>query len=223
MNLQYVCKRLLFIGRDDTLWREQCFNQSSFLSNLRRRQDLLASGPGEEIAFRDLARALAAGNGLGDSRLLQPRYEARDFKARSNERIRILANWDPSYPNEKVNWYDEYIARHGPIATSWMQQPRNRDSTEHEYLEVRGMGLYKPAGDADAKLVVAPLDDGSVCIWDISRTPNDGKRGSIIARSKSGLISVKPAEHIDPGKLYSKIAAGVTECVSVRIVLGPDF
>lgn len=206
-------KRLLELARDDALWREQCFTSSSFLTSLRRRRELITSEDVQEPGFRDLARALASGNGLGDSRLAQPREEARDLKARSNERIRILANWDPSYPNEKVQWYDEYIARNAPISTSWLQQPRNRESAEREYLEVRGMGIYTPAGATDATLVVAPLQDGSVCLWDISGTK--GRKGSIIARSKSGLLSVDPGPQKNTNKRSKMINTGVTECISV--------
>jgi len=160
-----------------------------------------------------LALALANGNGLGDSRLIRPREEARDLKARSSERIRIMANWDPSYPTEKVNWYDEYIARHAPISTSWMQQPRNRESPEHEYLEVRGLAIFTPAGEGGASLAVGPLDDGSVCLWDIKGTR--GKKGSIVARSKSGLIAVDPSPQGPAGQRSKMINTGVTECVSV--------
>jgi hypothetical protein len=124
-----------------------------------------------------------------------------------------MANWDPSYPTEKVYWYDEYIARNAPISTSWLQQPRNRESAEHEYLEVRGMGIYTPPGEADATLVVGPLDDGSVCLWDISGSR--GRRGSIVARSKSGLISVDQAPQTGAGRRSKSINTGVTECVSV--------
>lgn len=158
-------------------------------------------------------RALATSNGLGDSRLIKPREEARDFKARSNENIRILANWDPSYPTEKVDWYSEFIARHADISTSWLQQPRNRESAEHEYLEVRGMGLYTPQGESDSTLVVAPLDDGSVCIWDISGT--HAQKGSILARSKSGLLSVDEGAQSGAVKRSKMICTGVTECISV--------
>lgn len=216
VNLQHVSKRYLTFARDDSLWREQCFFKSSFVESLRRRQELIASTTIQEPRFRDLARALASGNGLGDSRLVKPREVARDLKAKANEKIRIMANWDPSYPTEKVHWYDEYIARNAPISTSWLQQPRNRDSAEHEYLEVRGMGTYTPLGESDAVLVVAPLDDGSICLWDLSGT--QGKKGSIVGRSKSGILSVD--EGPQDSSLRSKmISTGVTECVSVDSVL----
>lgn len=212
-RLQHVSKRFLTLGRDEALWREQCFNKSSFTERLRRRQALLAYEPTQEPRFRNLARALANGNGHGDPRLIQPREEARDAKEQSNERIRIMANWDPSYPGEKVRWYDEYIARHAPIATSWLQQPRHRESAEREYMEVRGMGLYTPRGETDSTMVVAPLDDGSVCLWNISRA--SARRGAIVGRSKSGILSVDPAPHSGPIQRSKMINTGVTECVSV--------
>ncbi|KAF5871909.1 putative f-box domain-containing protein [Botrytis fragariae] len=215
VKLQFVSKRYLELGRDDTLWRDQCFTHSSFLERLRRRQELISTEPEDDSGMRDLAIALATNNGTGDSRLHKPRHEARDLKAQSNERVRILANWDPSYPTEKVKWYDEYIARNAPISTSWVQQPRHRESASHEHLEVRGMALYTPMGETKTTMVVAPLDDGSICIWDIST--DAPKKGSIIARSKSGILSVDGQKDL---KSRSKmISTGVTECISVDSTL----
>lgn len=124
-----------------------------------------------------------------------------------------MANWDPSYPTEKVDWYSEFIARHADISTSWLQQPRNRESAEHEYLEVRGMGLYTALGESDSTIVVAPLDDGSVCLWDISGAR--GRKGGILARSKCGMLSVDKDPQNGAGKRSKMISTGVTECVSV--------
>jgi hypothetical protein len=149
---------------------------------------------------------------VGDSRLIDSRVEARDLKERSNERIRILANWDPSYPDEKVRWYDEYIARNAPISTNWLQQPCRRESPQHEYLEIRGMGLYTEQGESESTLVVAPLDDGSICIWDIAGTK--GRKGSIISRSKSGILFPNELSTNSPPNSHL-ISTGVTECVSV--------
>ncbi|PQE20253.1 F-box domain-containing protein [Rutstroemia sp. NJR-2017a BBW] len=217
VKLQSICKRYLELGRDNNLWRQQCFNHSSFLDQLRRRRELITAESTDDSGLRDLAIALAAGSGFGDSRLHQPRYEARDIKAQSNERIRIMANWDPSYPTERVSWYDEYIARHAPISTSWLQQPRNQDSPSHEHLEVRGMGLYIPQGESNATMLVAPLDDGSICIWDIS--VNAAKKGSIVARSKSGILSYDQGTEDSRSERSKMISPGVTECISIDNIL----
>lgn len=44
-----------------------------------------------------------------------------ELRGRERERVRILANWDPCFPSERVSWYDEYIQRQGPVAVNWMQ------------------------------------------------------------------------------------------------------
>ncbi|RDW87674.1 hypothetical protein BP5796_03368 [Coleophoma crateriformis] len=221
VNLQLVSKRFLSIGRDDKLWREQCFLNSSFIESLRKRQEVLTSLTSEESTFRDLARALATGNGAGTSRLDRPRAEARDLKAQANEKIRIMANWDPSYPSETVRWYDEYIARNAPISISWLQQPRHRESPQHEYLEVRGMALYTPEGEERSILAAAPLDDGSVCLWDISGTR--GQKGSIVARSKSGILWEDDLGSQNASKRSKMVNTGVTECISIDSALKKAF
>ncbi|KAH6669332.1 hypothetical protein B0J14DRAFT_117059 [Halenospora varia] len=213
VTLQLVCKRFLTLGRDNSFWREQCFEHSTFLKSLRKRRELLAEHSEQENHLRDLARALASGNGIGDSRLAGPRAEARDLKELSNEKKRIMANWDPSYPEEKVCWYDEYISRNAPISTSWLQQPRNRESAEHEHMEARGMGLYTESGDSISTLIVAPLDDGSVCVWDIAG--RESRKGSIIARSKPGILSAESILLSRSKHHLKMVNTGVTECVSV--------
>jgi len=212
--LQYVNKRLLRLARDDTLWREQCFRDSSFLHNLRRRRELLNNKNDQEQHVRDLACALASGNGTTASRLLSGGIEeGADLKARAHERIRIMANWDPSYPREKVSWYDEYIARHAPIQTNWLQQPKNLDPLGGGYLEVRGFALYTPTGTNTSEMVVGPLDDGSVCLWDIGR--RSPRRGRLVARSARGLLSVDEHSQGDTNKRSKMLNTAVTECVSV--------
>ncbi|KAH8597642.1 hypothetical protein B0O99DRAFT_650963 [Bisporella sp. PMI_857] len=210
VNLQHVSKALLKICRDDGVWREEAFQASFFLDRIRRRRLLIADSV-QEPRFRDLARALATGNGMEGSRLTQQGAGSVDLKAQSHEKIRLRANWDPSYPNENINWYQEYIARNAPISTSWFEQPRDRESPGHEYLEVRGMALYDEPGEIGATMVVAPLDDGSICLWNINGTR--GTKGSIVARSKSGLLSVYSNP---PGSELPKVInTGVTECISV--------
>lgn len=69
------------------------------------------------------------------------------------------------------------------------------------------MALYHPPGQEET-LAISPLDDGSVCIWDISG--KSGSKGRIIQRSKPGLLSVE-----GDGKRSKMVSTGVTECISV--------
>ncbi|KAM0329159.1 hypothetical protein ACHAQA_004455 [Verticillium albo-atrum] len=59
-------------------------------------------------------------------------------------------------------------------------------------------------------LAVSPLDDGSICLWDVKG--RRGRKGAIVGKSVPGIL------HIDgPGTVgrSRKIDAGVTECISV--------
>lgn len=127
-----------------------------------------------------------------------------------------MASWDPTYPREKIDWYNDYIARHAPLSISWLQQPYHIANGSREKLETRGLGLLEHLG---AGLAVAPLDDGSVCLWylgqdDALPQANDGR---ITGRSKPGLLSVNgPDGSTVPAKSRAKMTStGVVECVSV--------
>lgn len=146
--------------------------------------------------------------------------------SRRNERLRIMANWDPSYPGENVNWYDEYIQRNASVTVNWLQQPVLRDGTESTYIETRGVALYRPDnGQQDHKgletvLAVSPLDDGSVCLWDVTGTK--GRKGAICARSRPGILYID-GPSADNSSRSKRIDSGVTECVSVDSKLNLAF
>lgn len=83
-------------------------------------------------------------------------------------------------------------------------------------IEARGMALYSPYDGNDGAgttLAVSPLDDGSVCLWDVKGTR--GRQGGILASSNPGILFID-----GPGgqnsKRSKKIDTGVTECVSVN-------
>ena len=131
---------------------------------------------------------------------------------------RAMASWDPTYPDEKVDWYGEYIARHAPLSMSWLEQPFNEQNGWRENLETKGLALLKDHNDS---IVVAPLDDGSVCLWNIGRedaVPN-AQDGRIMARSRPGLLSVNgPDGNASQSSRQSRAkmtSTGVVECVSV--------
>jgi hypothetical protein len=131
-------------------------------------------------------------------------------KTVENERIRILANWDPTFKGERVNWYNEYIQRHGPVAVNWFEQPQLKDGDMKDTIEVKGAALYRPFQEAGSLLSVAPLDDGSVCLWDVKGTR--GKKGSIVSKSREGLLRLDSRVLSSRSRMPS---IGITECVSV--------
>lgn len=106
--------------------------------------------------------------------------------ARKQDFQKITANWDPSFPGETINWYDEYIHRNSPIAVSWFERPQLRDGGLKDNIEVKGVAVYQH-GDEEV-FAVSPLDDGSVCLWDVKGSRPGNKKGSILQQSKAGLL-----------------------------------
>lgn len=199
-------KKLLGICRDNTLWRSKCFDESTFLHNLRRRQLLLGRWSDFQAGGPEAARA--AGTSVSGA------HELATFQ--SKERKRIMTNWDPAYRGENICWYDEYIQRNAPAVVNWLQQPTLRDGSESTYIEARGLALYRPDNpDRDphkpeTTFAVAPLDDGSVCLWDV--TGAKGRKGAIYAKSRPGILHGHWGGSSSRSK---KIDSSVTECVSV--------
>ncbi|OBT89720.1 hypothetical protein VE02_01347 [Pseudogymnoascus sp. 03VT05] len=180
---QLVCRRFLRIGRDDNLWRDECFEISRYLVNLRRRNRAkpIPTVSASERRSGDVSEA-PTGDQLGQ-RSVTPvaRHDQHSSNQRTTERIRVMANWDPSYRVEKVDWYTEYIHRTAPICTRWFQKPLKQGGGTESPLEVRGIGAYYLPGSEDVGMTIAPLEDGSVCLWDV--------KGSIIGRSGEGSLS----------------------------------
>ncbi len=61
---------------------------------------------------------------------------------REKRRQLLVANWDPSYPEEKVNWYQDFIQRHAEQKISWFQE------AELEIGEGNEQGFMKEATGA---------------------------------------------------------------------------
>ena len=210
VTLQLVAKHFFKTYRDNNLWKDLCLDNSLVSEAARRFQthDTPRIPRTQEPTALDLRRAV---HHIDPT--LRDHLPQKDRPTR-----RAVSSWDPAYPGEKVDWYNEYIARHAPLSISWLQQPTNDSYKIIENIEPRGLGLLQKDGH---DIVIAPLDDGSVCLWNIGRddaAPED-KDGRIMTRSRPGLLSVT-----GPGgttwqsveKSRAKMTStGVVECVSI--------
>ncbi|MCJ1245944.1 hypothetical protein MMC30_003148 [Trapelia coarctata] len=229
VRLHAASKRLFKITRDTELWRNRCF-EDSYSETARRRRGVQAGIPFAapdpnilEIQRRVVELATTRNGQHGADAESDGESSKPGSTSNPNmERVRAMANWDPSYPGERVDWYGEYIARHAPLSMSWLQQPRVEGSTMGRTREMKGMGLHYDKNNGNR--VVAPLDDGSVCVWNLGDEPGSDKskncrRGAIIARSKAGLLSINGGKGNvgqDPSVSKAKMTStGVVECVSV--------
>lgn len=129
-----------------------------------------------------------------------------------------MANWDPSYEGENVNWYSEYIQRHAPASVNWFEQPVLTDGAETTFVEARGLALYRPdnpdqnPAGLETVFAVAPLEDGSVCLWDV--TGAKGRKGAIFAKSRPGILYIDGFS-ANCKRRTKRMESNVTECVSV--------
>ncbi|KAF3896221.1 F-box domain-containing protein [Trichophyton interdigitale] len=102
--------------------------------------------------------------------------------------------WDPSDPEEEIDWYAEYIARHGPVNISWLQSPAVEDLVgRRRPLEAKGVGVLKNRSYGAEDQVIELLENGLVTIWDASRRENTAQsRRSVLSfpgRSSSADLS----------------------------------
>ena len=135
---------------------------------------------------------------------------------RGGPRARAFANWDPSYRSEQPSYYEEFIHRHAPINVGWLHIPPLRAGGVSEPNEAVGVGLLHDTDSAASQYIVAPLDNGSVCIWDIEarKTGSVPSQGRLVGQSSLGLLSgTDTAKHS-----LSDIRALMTETGAVESV-----
>ncbi|KAI9719315.1 MAG: hypothetical protein M1812_003645 [Candelaria pacifica] len=215
VRLQLVSQRLLLITRDNNLWRNRCYERSPAEKTRQEHESIFP-----------VSSLPAVGEARTSDRVVERQGPSQSsFHGVSNRRRRAIANWDRSYSQEKINWYQEYISRHGPISIGWLQQPVEAEGEGKVKREVLGMGLLKTSatrGWPNGHLVVAPLDDRSVCLWDVTTADHSltgmGK-GRAITRSRPGLLasgtnSTAQSLHRSDNNANSH-GAGIVECVSV--------
>lgn len=206
--IQLVSKHFFRLGRDDKLWKETCFEDSRFEA-ARRRRELLAAQEEQLVQLRQAVQELPGAFPLSptESASSNPRH---GLLTRLQRRERALANWDSSYPGECTDFYQEYVQRHGRVAVDWLEEPKERAATA--VPEAMGVGTLT-SDDGVVRRAVSPLEDGSLCIWEISPDHEPDSQGCVIARSPPGLLSMQPGSD---GKLKSITnETGAIENVSV--------
>ena len=219
MNLQHVSRQFLNLSRDNKLWKQLCFSHS-YTERRRRRLEITFTSLPAETDPR-LAELVEAANNLADTFDITvhnpraPGAEAQLNKNKEKRRAALLNNWDPSGAEEKVNWYQEFVQRHAPQQLSWFQDAGHEDE-DGARREATGAGILYGADGLASKLV-APLDDGSIKIWDASA--HSSSIGRCVAHSETGLLSNRGPDLDHDTRLTQSQAimteTGAVECVSV--------
>lgn len=206
LPLRLVSQHLLKITSDNELWKRFCVDSSQSAA-VRRGIEFVSGAPAP----------------VQDPAVVQLRSAAHHTSHnRGNDRLSLTARGitstehaeDDSFPAQsaQLSWYGEYVARNAPLTLSWLQPPHRQDGQAgRQETETRGLDCFGDLGEH----VIAPLDDGSVCIWDIGRDldASNDRTGRMMARSKTGLLSANgPAKASLPEPASSN---GIVECVSV--------
>lgn len=226
VNLQHVSRRFLSLSRDNNLWKTLSFTHS--VAERRRRRVEAAS----DIDPR-LAQLISAANNISnafDTSVHDPNAPSAEVQKERNREKRweaLRTNWDPSYPEEKVNWYRDFIQRHAPQQIGWFQDAggEGRDGDEDvARREATGAGiLFDSSGMADK--LISPLEDGSISIWDASASSDS--QGKIHAKSDIGLLSNRGPDLDHDTRLSQSRAimteTGAVECVSIDSTLKKGF
>ena len=205
INVHLVSKRFLHTIRGSDVWKVASYGYNG-----------LHGSPAHQIIARQTSLTQHQSPGTPVRHPLLPvRSVQNPHQVVKSVTSRAIADWDPSFPGEKVDWYGEYIARHAPISQGWIEQPTDGNQRN----DIGGLALVKASTSNNAK-VFAPLDDGSVCLWNLgSSGSHTYNRGTIIARSKSNLLSVhRSAGSVErvSSTVKSRIYdSGMVECVSV--------
>ncbi|KAF1943579.1 hypothetical protein EJ02DRAFT_131166 [Clathrospora elynae] len=222
--LQHVSRNFLNLSRDNKLWKSLCFSHSA----AERRRRRLAVSTDFDPRLADLIRAADALSSTFDTSVHDSSAPSAELQIDRNKERRkeaLIANWDPSYPDEKVNWYQDFIQRHAEQKISWFQDAGS-EGREDETIrkEATGAGiLFDSDGLADK--MIAPLDDGSISIWDASASSQ--RQGRLMAKSDIGLLPNKGSDLDHDTRLTQSQAimteTGAVECVSIDSKLKKGF
>jgi hypothetical protein len=125
-----------------------------------------------------------------------------------------LANWEPGFPGENMDYYEEYIHRHADVNINWIDLPNESGKDRREMREATGIGILSDGGSGSQHMI-SPLDDGSICVWDVTArsTMDSGGSARLVGQSMSGLLTGRAT----PDKSHTLMTeTGAVECVSIN-------
>lgn len=200
---QLLSSRFLNLARDFELWKTLCFEDSR-AEAARRRQRLRDA---QDTHLDELVNAISSLTGVtGES--------SSTADSRNSDRIqrnRALANWEPGYPGEDIDYYEEYVHRHADFNVDWINLPNTGGGDKREVREATGMAIFSNNGSQN---IVSPLDDGTVCVWDVTArsTTLDGGRAKLLGQSSAGSLTGSAS----PDRSHTLMTEiGAVECVSI--------
>lgn len=215
VRFQAISSRYFVLARDNAVWKLVCFQHSRAEAH-HRRQRLLDAQDSRLAELRHAVSALSEHR--ADDRVDSDAARTANRMGESEDERRLwhraLTNWEPGYPGERIDYYDEYVQRHAEIDVDWIRLPQPEANEKETLREATGTGLLERDTGSPAQHLVAPLDDGSICIFDItSRTTlAPGGNGRLLARSKSGLLTNRD----DSNESHAIMTeTGAVECVSI--------
>ncbi|EXJ53405.1 uncharacterized protein A1O5_13339 [Cladophialophora psammophila CBS 110553] len=182
ISIQLTCSTLSKVGRANPLWRHKCFEKSpsASMSNVMIRfYNALLDRPPP-------AHPRQSWGLPPDGHVSKRRGESA--------RARAVNQWDFSGEGERVDWYSEYKSRYAPMSVDWLV---NETTSPFEIRGVSSRGMNDNT--------VGYLEDGSVCIWDLSRSPSGRRTFRELGRSKPSILF---ADANQPGETL------VVDCVS---------
>ncbi|PGH12844.1 hypothetical protein AJ80_06553 [Polytolypa hystricis UAMH7299] len=237
--VQLVSKRFQDLCRDNSLWRGLCYE--AVRSHIRDPLPSTSSSsrstgnrPGSEALFDVAGPGAQADGGSSESVTLGPATLPPAVKYVPAKTFATSAlQWDPSYEGEDVNWYTDYVARHAPISVQWLQEPCPRstggEGDRKTGCEVKGIGLFKESSYGGSDRVIGPLDDGSLCLWDLSQSSSynyigtyNTTRGGLAEKSPPGILFANLSSRRGVGNARSPGVKGgnlefigMSDCVSI--------
>lgn len=177
-QLQCVSQRFLTLARDNEFWKEACFDRSK-LESRRQREQRLAVQASSLVALRQAMSTIPDSSTQTDS---TGRSKSEDADVLDSAKRRAWTSWDPTYPQEKRDFYSEYVHRHAAVSIDWIHDALENKARSRVVLEATGMSIIP-----EESKIIAPLDDGGLCIWDVAPTDRNERN---FMRSSPRLLPI---------------------------------